>query len=274
MGRQVPTRLSPHALAGLARTGPPLDPERAVTWQPPRQQPVQVFPATCTDTLRRRALRPCNLQRCGTLVEVNFAVLDFPLLRVPTPSIFFIRNQLLRRFEFSSLEILRDTWLDVFGKKKMFLVFGSQSISLAWPALCPFGALCCCCKLGRHIQWPFSCAILSIYICFPLRHRYHGIQPCTVFRRSARRRFGIRNAYYGDKNFQAALASFGAVFKKPKGPDNVSARFELLAGLALLHTHHLNPSPLLAALSPAQQQTLATALELDCQALAFGADAS
>ncbi len=46
----------------------------------------------------------------------------------------------------------------------------------------------------------------------------------------------------------------------------------MLAGLALLHTHHLNPQPPIAALSIAQQQSLATALELDFQAI--GSDAS
>ena len=36
---------------------------------------------------------------------------------------------------------------------------------------------------------------------------------------------------------QAALASFGAVFKKTRGDANVAARAELLAGLALPHTN-------------------------------------
>ena len=52
----------------------------------------------------------------------------------------------------------------------------------------------------------------------------------------------------------------------------MAARADLLAGLALLHTHHGNLGPLLAALPAAQQQILADALELDFAA--FGADAS
>ena len=75
-----------------------------------------------------------------------------------------------------------------------------------------------------------------------------------------------------DKDVQAALVSFGAVFKTTRGDTHISERAELLVGLALLHTHHLNLQPLVAALSIAQQQTLATALGLDFQA--FGTDAS
>ncbi len=71
---------------------------------------------------------------------------------------------------------------------------------------------------------------------------------------------------------QAALASFGAVFKKTCGDAHIADRAELLAGLALLHMHHLNLQPLVAALTVAQQLSLATALELDFQA--FGTDAS
>ena len=70
------------------------------------------------------------------------------------------------------------------------------------------------------------------------------------------------------KGVQAALTSFGAIFKKTRG----DPRADLLAGLALLHTHHLNLQPLVGALSIAQQQVLATALGLDFQA--FGTDAS
>ncbi len=51
-----------------------------------------------------------------------------------------------------------------------------------------------------------------------------------------------------DPEVQVALASFGASragffwckFKKTKSQPNIEARAELLAGLALLHTHHLN----------------------------------
>ena len=73
-----------------------------------------------------------------------------------------------------------------------------------------------------------------------------------------------------DKEVQAALDSFGAIFKKTRGDANVAVRAELLAGLALLHTHHLDLAPLLAALSPPQQLCLATALDLDFPSL--GAD--
>lgn len=75
-----------------------------------------------------------------------------------------------------------------------------------------------------------------------------------------------------DKDVQAALASFGAVFRKTNSPAHIVARAELLAGLASLHPHHLNSPSLLAALTTAQQQTSAAALDLDPQA--FGADAS
>ena len=54
---------------------------------------------------------------------------------------------------------------------------------------------------------------------------------------------------------------------------NVAARADLLAGLALIHTHHLNLAPILAALSITQQQSLVVALDLDFQAFT-GADAS
>ena len=73
-----------------------------------------------------------------------------------------------------------------------------------------------------------------------------------------------------DKDVQAALDSFGATFKKTRGDANVAVRAELLAGLALLHTHHLDLAPLLAALSSPQQLCLATALDLDFPSL--GAD--
>jgi hypothetical protein len=75
-----------------------------------------------------------------------------------------------------------------------------------------------------------------------------------------------------DAEVKDALDSFGASFKKTRGDANVAARADLLAGLALLHTHHGNLGPLLAALPAAQQQILADALELDFEA--FGADAS
>ena len=45
-----------------------------------------------------------------------------------------------------------------------------------------------------------------------------------------------------------------------------------LAGLALLHTHHLNLEPMVKVLTIAQQQTLSTALGLDFQA--HGTDAT
>ena len=75
-----------------------------------------------------------------------------------------------------------------------------------------------------------------------------------------------------DKDVQAALTSFGAVFKTTRGDPHIASRADLLAGLALLHTHHLNLQPLMGALTVAQQQVLATALGLDFQA--FGTDAS
>ena len=73
-----------------------------------------------------------------------------------------------------------------------------------------------------------------------------------------------------DKDVQAALDSFGAIFKKTRGDANIAVRAELLAGLALLHTHHRDLAPLLAVLSSAQQLCLATALALDFPTL--GAD--
>ena len=75
-----------------------------------------------------------------------------------------------------------------------------------------------------------------------------------------------------DLGVQAALVSFGAVFKKLRNDANVAARADLLAGLALLHTHHHDLTPLVAVLTTAQHQTLATALGLDFQA--HGTDAS
>jgi hypothetical protein len=56
-----------------------------------------------------------------------------------------------------------------------------------------------------------------------------------------------------DKDVQAALASFGAVLKKTRGDAHVEDRAELLAGLALVSTHHLNLQPLVAVLTIAQQ---------------------
>ena len=77
-----------------------------------------------------------------------------------------------------------------------------------------------------------------------------------------------------DKDVQAALASFGAFFQKKHRDANIVDRAELLAGLALLHTHHLDLKPLrvVAVLTIAQQQSLAVALGLDFQA--SGTDAT
>ena len=75
-----------------------------------------------------------------------------------------------------------------------------------------------------------------------------------------------------DKEVQAALVSFGADFKKQKGEANVAMRADLLAGLALLHTHHHDAGPLATVLTIAQHQTLAKALGLDF--VAHGTDAS
>jgi hypothetical protein len=75
-----------------------------------------------------------------------------------------------------------------------------------------------------------------------------------------------------DGDVKAALESFGVVFNKRPGDAHVKTRADLLAGLALLHTHHLNLAPMVQVLTAAQQQTLATALGLDFQA--HGADAS
>jgi hypothetical protein len=52
----------------------------------------------------------------------------------------------------------------------------------------------------------------------------------------------------------------------------VALRAELLAGLALLYTHHHDPAPLVAVSTIAQQLILSTALGLDFQA--HGTDAS
>ena len=75
-----------------------------------------------------------------------------------------------------------------------------------------------------------------------------------------------------DKGVRVALDSFGAVFIKRKGDSSDAVRADLLAGLALLHTHHLNLEPLVKVLTIAQQQTLSTALGLDFQA--HGTDAA
>ena len=69
-----------------------------------------------------------------------------------------------------------------------------------------------------------------------------------------------------------ALDSFGAIFNKRKGDASDATRADLLAGLALLHTHHLNLEPMVKVLTIAQQQTLSTALGLDFQA--HGTDAT
>jgi hypothetical protein len=69
-----------------------------------------------------------------------------------------------------------------------------------------------------------------------------------------------------DAEIQAALVAYGAIFKSTKGKAQVAARADLLAGLALLHTHHADPVALATVLSIAQHQTLATALDLDFQA--------
>ena len=69
-----------------------------------------------------------------------------------------------------------------------------------------------------------------------------------------------------DAEIQAALVSYDATFKTTKSKAQVAARADLLAGLALLHTHHANPVALATVLSIAQHQTLATALDLDFKA--------
>ena len=75
-----------------------------------------------------------------------------------------------------------------------------------------------------------------------------------------------------DKDVRVALDSFGAIFNKRKGDASDATRADLLAGLALLHTHHLNLEPMVKVLTIAQQQTLSTALGLDFQA--HGTDAT
>ncbi len=75
-----------------------------------------------------------------------------------------------------------------------------------------------------------------------------------------------------DMEVQAALASFGADFNKRKGDANIATRADLLAGLALLHTHHHDAAPLAATLTITQHQVLAMALRLDFAA--SGTDAS
>ncbi len=69
-----------------------------------------------------------------------------------------------------------------------------------------------------------------------------------------------------DKDVQAALFSLCAIFKRTRKDASVVERADLLAGLALLHTHHHDLASLVAVLTIAQQQTLATALGLDFQA--------
>ena len=75
-----------------------------------------------------------------------------------------------------------------------------------------------------------------------------------------------------DKDVRAALDSFGADYKRTRGGTHEADRSELLAGLALLHTHHLDLKPLVGALTIAQHQALAKALKLDYAS--FGKDAS
>ena len=69
-----------------------------------------------------------------------------------------------------------------------------------------------------------------------------------------------------DGDVKAALESFGVVFNRRPGDAHIKTRADLLAGLALLHTHHPNLAPMVQVLTAAQQQTLATALGLDFQA--------
>ena len=73
-----------------------------------------------------------------------------------------------------------------------------------------------------------------------------------------------------DKDVQAALAPFGAIYRRTPGEPHISERAELLAGLALPYTSHCNLQPLVGALTIALQQVSATAHGLDFQA--FGTD--
>ena len=70
-----------------------------------------------------------------------------------------------------------------------------------------------------------------------------------------------------DDDIMAALASYGA--KYTKGPSNPrkAERKEVLAGLSWLHLNHDDVAPALRRISRDQQMILATALELDFQAL-------
>jgi hypothetical protein len=64
-----------------------------------------------------------------------------------------------------------------------------------------------------------------------------------------------------DKEVQAALAAYGAVFSKLK--KHAPERLDLLAGLMWVHTHQLDLHVVWSAASVAQHKVLAKALRLD-----------
>ena len=70
-----------------------------------------------------------------------------------------------------------------------------------------------------------------------------------------------------DDAVKADLDSYGATFKRTRGPLPTAARADLLAGLVLLHAHHADLGPVLQRLSDAQTKRLADALGLDFAAL-------
>jgi hypothetical protein len=70
-----------------------------------------------------------------------------------------------------------------------------------------------------------------------------------------------------DDAVRADLDSYGASFKRTRGPLPTAARADLLTGLVLLHAHHADLGPVLRRLPDGQTQRLADALGLDFAAL-------
>ena len=70
-----------------------------------------------------------------------------------------------------------------------------------------------------------------------------------------------------DDAAKADLDSYGAAFKRTRGPLPTAARADLLAGFVLLHANHADLGPVLQRLSDAQTKRLADALGLDFAAL-------
>ena len=70
-----------------------------------------------------------------------------------------------------------------------------------------------------------------------------------------------------DDDIVAALINYGAKYVKGASKPRKADRKDLLAGLSWLHLNHDDVAPALRRISQDQQMTLATALELDFEAL-------